>query len=503
MKIIVQARKSHKVEAGPLITKREQGMEGLDRKAMLGPKIRRFRTDLGMSQTEMAGEIGISPSYLNLIEHNQRPVTVPLLFKLGQAFELDLKQFAEDDDAKTVAELAEVFSDPLFRDQPVRPVELQEFAARSPNAAQAMLRLYQAYRQVWENARAGSIGTGRDPLPDPGQPLSPVEAVRDMHQREANHFPELEDAAEALWQEAGLERNDLFRGLTEHLSQKKGIAVKVMPVHVMTDTLRRYDPHGRRILLSEALLASGRCFQLASQIAALAHHDLIESIIDRLEPTDAETRNMLFVALCNYFAGAVLMPYESFRSSAQELRHDLELLRRRFGASFEQVSHRLTTLQRPGARGIPFFFIRVDAAGNVSKRLNGGGFQFARYGGTCPRWVVHEAFRTPGQVHTQVARMPDETTFFTIARTLDIAGGWHEQLQPQFAVGLGCEIRDAKHLVYADGLDLPKATGATPVGVSCRLCERLDCSQRAHPPLNRTIRADQHMKKASAFTFEN
>ena len=323
-----------------------------------------------------------------------------------------------------------------------------------------------------------------------------------MQQREANHFPELEKGAELLWREAGLERNDLFRGLIDYLSTKKGLVVKVMPVHVMTDTLRRYDPHGRRILLSEALLASGRCFQLASQIAALDYHELIETIIDRLVPADSETRNLLFVALCNYFAGAVLMPYEDFRSSAQELRHDLELLRRRFGASFEQVAHRLTTLQRVGARGIPFF-IRVDAAGNVSKRLNGGGFQFARYGGTCPRWVVHEAFRRPGQVHTQIARMPDETTFFTIARTLDTAGGWHEQLQPQFAVGLGCEIRDAKHLVYADGLDLPKASSATPVGVSCRLCERLDCSQRAHPPLNRTIRADQHVKKASALTFEN
>ena len=335
--------------------KKDQGMEALDRKAMLGPKIRRFRSNLGMSQTEMADEIGISPSYLNLIEHNQRPVTVPLLFKLGQAFELDLKQFAEDDDAKTVAELAEVFSDPLFRDQPVRPVELQEFAARSPNAAQAMLRLYQAYRQVWENARTSSTLAGRDPLPDPGQPLSPVDAVRDMQQREANHFPELEKGAELLWREAGLERNDLFRGLIDYLSTKKGLVVKVMPVHVMTDTLRRYDPHGRRILLSEALLASGRCFQLASQIAALDYHELIETIIDRLVPADSETRNLLFVALCNYFAGAVLMPYEDFRSSAQELRHDLELLRRRFGASFEQVAHRLTTLQRVGARGIPFF----------------------------------------------------------------------------------------------------------------------------------------------------
>lgn len=476
-------------------------MEALDRKAMLGPKIRRFRLDLGMSQTEMAGEIGISPSYLNLIEHNQRPVTVPLLFKLGQAFELDLKQFAEDDDARTVAELAEAFGDPLFRDQPVRASELQDFASRSPNAAQAMLRLYHAYRRLWEKASEDCGGDLRDPIPEAGPALSPVETVRDIHQRETNHFPELEEAAEALWAEEGLDRLDLQRGLAEHLSRAHGIAVKLMPAQVMGDTLRRFDPHGRRILLSEALLPSGRAFQLAAQIAVLSGREAIERVIARLGPMDEESGDLMQLALANYYAGAVMMPYEPFRQSAGELRHDLELLRRRFGASFEQVMHRLTTLQRPGARGVPFFFVRVDAAGNVSKRLSAGGFQFARYGGTCPRWVVHEAFRTPGRIHTQVARMPDETTFFTIARTLDPAAGWHESLMPQFAVGLGCEIRDARHLVYADGLDLPRAPNATPVGVSCRLCERLDCGQRAHPPLNKTIRADLNLKKAAAFVF--
>jgi hypothetical protein len=207
--------------------------------------------------------------------------------------------------------------------------------------------------------------------------------------------------------------------------------------------------------------------------------------------------------LANYLAGALMMPYGPFLESAQETRYDIELLRRRFGASFEQVCHRLTTLQRSGARGVSFFFLRVDNAGNVSKRLSGGGFQFARYGGTCPRWIVHDAFSTPGQVLSQVIRMPDDTTFFTIARTVDPGGSTPTNPTPWHAVAVGCDIRDAKQLVYSDKLDPTNPANQTPMGISCQLCDRFDCVRRAYPPLNRAVLIEENIRRAAPFSFEN
>ncbi len=473
----------------------------MDRKIMLGNKLRRFRQDQGLRQSEMAERIGISPSYLNLIEHNQRPVTVPLLFKLGQAFDFDLREFAGDDDTRLAAGLKEVFSDPLFAGQPVPQQEIRELVASSPTASQAMVTLYDAYRRFWEEAQArderaaGEEGQG----PRDGQP-PPVEEIRDYQQAQANHFPEIETAAERLAEEADFAGRDLFAALTGYLEAIHATRVKIMPVDVLQDTLRRYDHHGRRILLSEALPPSGRAFQLAVQVALISQRELLDREAAKANLQNPQSLPMLRIVLANHFAAALMMPYDRFLEAATQLRYDIDLLRRRFGASFEQVCHRLTTMQRPGARGVPFFFIRVDNAGNISKRLSGGGFHFARLGGTCPRWIVHDAFRTPGLVQTQVAVMPDGTTFFTIGRTLDLVSSRLDALQPQFSVGLGCEINDAKNLVYADGIDL-KNPRAIPIGVSCRVCERLDCAQRAYPPLNHQLRIDEHVRRSVPFTF--
>ena len=476
-------------------------MEQVARKSMLGHKVRRYRLSQGLSQVEMANEIGISASYLNLIEHNHRPVTVSLLFKLGQVFDIDLKAFAEDEDARLAAELSEVFSDQLFENQGISQREILELVGAAPAAAQATASLYQAYRLLWERMQDLTHTDGGRDLPAADLTASPVDAVRDVFQAQSNHFPELESAAETLWQTADLHRDSLFQDLSAWLASAHAVTVQVMPVKVMGQSLRRFDLHRRWLLLSEALLPSGRVFQCGVQAAYLGQAKLLDRLVNDAALPSEEARALLRQGLAGYFAGAVMMPYESFLEAARELRHDLELLRRRFAVSFEQVSHRLTTLQRPGARGVTFFFLRIDQAGNVSKRLSGGGFQFARFGGTCPRWIVHEAFLTPGSILTQVARMPDESTFFTIARTLDAIGGWHERMQPEFAIALGCEIRDAKHLVYADGLVGKRLDQATPVGVSCRVCERLDCSQRAYPPMNHRLTIEEHLKRAAPFSF--
>jgi XRE family transcriptional regulator, fatty acid utilization regulator len=476
-------------------------MERVGRKSMLGHKVRRYRLGQGLSQVEMATEIGISASYLNLIEHNHRPVTVSLLFKLGQVFDIDLKAFAEDEDARLAAELSEVFSDQLFEAQSISQREILDLVGAAPAAAQATSTLYQAYRLLWERVQDLTHMDGGRDLPATELTASPVDAVRDVFQVQSNHFAELETAAETLWRDAGFKRDSLFQGLVEWLEQTHAVTVRVMPIKVMGATLRRFDQHRRRLLLSEALHPSGRVFHAAVQVAYLGQASLLDELVDGANLPSEEARALLRQGLAGYFAGAVMMPYDSFRDAAAELRHDLELLRRRFAVSFEQVSHRLTTLQRPGARGVTFFFLRIDRAGNVSKRLSGGGFQFARFGGTCPRWIVHDAFKMPGSILTQIALMPDDSTFFTIARTLNTIGGWNDRLQPEFALALGCEIRDAKQLVYADGLLGKRQDIATPVGVSCRVCDRLDCSQRAYPPMNHRLTVEEHLKSAAPFSF--
>ena len=478
-------------------------MTKTERKAIIGHKVRRFRQNKGISQTDMAATIGISPSYLNLIEHNQRPVTVSLLFSLGQAFEIDLKEFAEDDDARFAVELGEVFADPLFEGEGVGNSEIQELVRCAPKAAQSIVKLYQMYRQMWENAQHQADASGdRENTTAPEGHVSPVDEVRDFLQQRVNHFDVLETIAEDLWANGVLTQGEVCRGLSVRLKDELDLETKIMPASVMGDVLRQYDRHRRRILLSEANLPEGRAFQLAVQYALLMHGDILDDIVGEAELSSNEARGLLRYVLANYLAGALMMPYEPFLTSAQETRYDIELLRRRFGASFEQVCHRLTTLQRSGMRGVSFFFLRVDNAGNVSKRLSGGGFQFARFGGTCPRWMVHDAFSTPGQILSQIIRMPDDATFFTVARTVQPGGFSTTNHVPWHAVAVGCDIRDAKNLVYSDGLDVTNLANQTPTGISCQLCDRFECVRRAYPPLNRPALIEENVRRAVTFNFE-
>lgn len=472
----------------------------VERKVLLGHKIRRFREELGLKQSEMAERLDISPSYLNLIERNQRPVTVQLLFRLGQAFDIDLKEFAEDDNARLYAGLKEVFGDPLFGGRAARDADIRAVAEAGPTAAEAVLALYKSYRELREASQIlAERLASRDIQHGSGGQAFPVEEVREYLQSRSNHFPEIEASAEELWSEADLDPTEVFRGLARHLRDAHGTDLRVLPVDAMPETTRRYDFHRRRVLLSELLSPAARCFQLAVQVALNTRRELLDRHVERADLSNPEAERLCRLALANYLAGCVIMPYGRFLDAARSLRYDIEILQRRFGASFEQVCHRLTTLGRQGARGIPFFFIRVDNAGNVSKRLSGGGFHFARFGGTCPRWIVHDAFRAPGQIRTQLSAMPDGSRFFTIARTVDAIESRTWEQPPQYAVGLGCDVRDAGGLVYADGLDL--GNEGTPIGVACRVCERLDCRQRAHPPLNYRLKIDENVRRTTPFTF--
>jgi hypothetical protein len=469
--------------------------------ARFGPKIRALRRRHGLRQVDLAQKLAISPSYLNLIEHDQRALTAPLLLRLAELYPLDLKSFAPDDHARLISDLHEVFGDALFEAHDLTTTDLRETASNE-GVSRAIVKLYRAYRDALEgmNSVASKVSEGGELTGiDPAR--LPSEEVSDVLQENQNHFPGLEEAAERISREAGLERPDVYPGLARYL-ERQGIAVAIVPQSGPRRVMRAFDPLRRRIELSELLSPHARAFQLAHQVGLLKLSDEFESIVRRSRLTTPDSVTLCRVALASYFAASLLMPYEPFIAAARELRYDVELLERRFGVSFEQVCHRLTTMRRPGNEGVPFHFIRVDIAGNISKRFSASGIQFARFSGLCPRWNVHSAFMTPGMVRIQLSRMPDGTTYLCVARTVRQSLGGFGAAHPLLAISLGCEVSHARHLVYGDSLDLENPKAAVPIGITCRLCERLDCDQRAFPPIQRRLGIDENVRGASFYTAE-
>ncbi|MEW5850983.1 MAG: short-chain fatty acyl-CoA regulator family protein [Myxococcota bacterium] len=465
----------------------------------LGGRIRALRRQQNMSQAALAAALGISPSYLNLIEANRRPLTAQLLIKLAQHFKVDLASFAPEEDQRLVGELMEVFGDPLFESHPVTNVDVRELASSSPAAARSILTLYRAYQGARESADTlAHRVSDRDELSGVGARL-PSEEVTDFIQAHMNHFPELESAADALVGEAVRNREDLYRGLVRFLEEVHGIRVYQARADTDATVLRRYDPGARTLTLSELLAPRSRNFQLAHQIALLTHRRLLDQLVDDPHLTTEESRALGRVALANYFAGAVLMPYQQFLDACHDVRYDVQLLGHRFRTSFEQVCHRLTTLRRPGAEGVPFHLIRIDIAGNISKRFSASGIRFARFSGACPKWNVFAAFLTPGLIRLQISRMPDGAMYFCLARTLNKEGGGYHSQPAVHAIGMGCPVAYADKLVYSDGLDLSRLDTAVPVGVTCRVCERTECEQRAFPSMRQPLRVDENQRGISFY----
>ena len=470
-----------------------------ERKIMVGQRVRRLRQERGLTQTQMAEQIGISASYLNLIERNQRPVTVQFLLRLGQAYDIDLVQFAGDDEGRVAAQLKEVFSDPLFVRAGISPQDIEDISGASPAGGEAVFTLYKAYRDLADAARqGGSVPAG---AVGDGGATSPVEPVFDYLQGRDNYVPELEELVDALWAEEDLSSDTLFDGLRRMLESHHGVKARVLPVDVMEETLRRYDRHGRRVLLSEALSPEERTCQLAYQFALLHWADAIDEVVQDAGLTANNERRLLRIALADYAASAVLMPYGPFQQAARDTRYDIALLGRRFGAPVEQVCLRLATLQRPGAKGIPLFVVQLDAAGNVVRRFSDNGFHVPRFGGLCPRWDAYGSAASGDGPAARVVRIPDGTTFFTLALRTVRSGGGQPALAPAIVTVLGCEVGQARQMVAADGLVLDAEPAIIPIGTNCRLCERVDCGHRAQPPLNRRLIIDENYLGYAPYFF--
>jgi predicted transcriptional regulator/transcriptional regulator with XRE-family HTH domain len=468
------------------------------RKTLLGSKIRRLRQERGLTQAQAAERLGISPSYLNLIEHDERSVTVALLLKLGQTFGVDLQELSDDAERRLAAGLREVFADATLSGQAIDADEIGRLVAASPKGARAMIDLYRAWRSAREDAQALTLGL---PSGTTRRVVLPAEEARDFFEGRANYFAEIEAEAERVSAEAGL-GDDLQRSLLEALRGRHAINVRVERQAAMGGALRRFDPKARALQLSEVLPPPSRRFHLAYQLGLLEARGAMDQAIAGAKLASPDSETLCRVGLANYFAGAVLMPYGPFLDAARAARYDIEALMHRFGVSFEQAGHRLSTLQRPTDRGVPFFFVRIDIAGNVTKRFSAAGFHLSRFGGSCPRWVTHEAFLTPGLIRTQIARLPDGATFFCLARTVERSGGSFHAPASRHAVGIGCALSEARSLVYADGLDLERLEAVAEIGVGCRLCERADCRQRAFPPLQHRLVVDETVKGPSAYAFD-
>jgi hypothetical protein len=461
------------------------------KKTFMGVRLKRLREERRLTQAALAAKLGISLSYLNQLENNQRPLTLPVLLALNSAFGLDVQSFSEDDEARLIADLREALADPALGET-IATADLRELALNMPAVGRALVTLNRKYRQAVEQGAVLSARLGEDRQAASAiLPSTPFEEVRDFFYAHHNYIGELDEAAEAIAVRMKFPVGQMAPALAAYLESQHGVKVMFESVDELTSgTQRRFDLRTRTMYLSPRLRPGQQAFQFATQIAMLELDDDIRALVEKANLTSDEARGLARIGLANYFAGALVLPYTLFLNEAERWRYDIELLGHRFGVGFETVCHRLSTLQRPNARGIPFFFIRVDRAGNISKRQSATDFHFSRVGGTCPLWNVYEAFANPGRILTQLARMPDERTYLWIARTVSHGQGGYGAPAKTFAVALGCDVRHAERIVYAQGLNTDPAV-ATPIGMGCKVCERPHCPQRAFPPIGRALNIDE------------
>lgn len=468
-------------------------------KLFVGRKIRDIRQQHGMTQAVFAGQLGISTSYLNQLENNQRHITAPVLLALASEFAVDIASLSENDQDRILADLAEAFADPLFAGQNPSAQDLKLIVQNAPSVGRAFISMHQALRRTGEQlAELDDTLERTGALADP----TPYDEVRDFFHYMDNYIHELDLAAEQLVRQMPQGTRNRVRAMADHIERTHRVRVSVGTNMATPGALRHFDPSSRVLSLDSRADASTNAFQIAHQIALLEYKDELDTIIDRAAFRSEDAAEICRIGLANYFAGAAMLPYGMFSKAARELRHDLDLLSDRFSASVEQICHRLSTLQRQGERGIPFFFARVDQAGNITKRHSATKLQFARFGSACPLWNVYRAFETPGRIIRQLAETPDRVRYLCLARaTSKRSGGFRDPVQ-RYALALGCEIRHAPDLVYADDLDLQRDAAFEPIGVSCRICDRRTCHQRAVPPLKRKLVVRQDQRNLVPYSFE-
>jgi predicted transcriptional regulator/DNA-binding XRE family transcriptional regulator len=473
------------------------------RKSFMGVRLKRFREERGLTQVALARALELSPSYLNQLEQNQRPLTVAVLLKLNAVFGVDVQRFSEDDEVRLFTGLRELFSETLA-EEAVSRAEMEELAANMPGVARMLIRLGRRQREIQEREEALALQLGLERNGGMALKPMPYEEVRDFFYERRNYFDEIDTLAERAHSDWGLAPQDHLYGLEQRLAWH---SVRILRQEgdgdldaARGESLRRFDPAHRLLMLSPRLRPGQMAFQMATQLAFLEAEEVLESVAAHATLSSKEARQLLRIGLANYFAGALILPYRHFLERAERLRYDIERLAHEFNVGFETICHRLSTLQRPAHQGVPFFFVRVDRAGNISKRQSATDFHFSRIGGSCPLWNLYEAFGQPGRILTQLATMPDGRAYLWIARTVQHGHAGYDMPAKTFAIGLGCDLRHAERLIYSRNLNLKDTEAFTPIGSGCKLCARENCAQRAFPAIGASLAIDENQSRFTPYS---
>lgn len=464
-------------------------------KTLIGPQLRQLRRAHNQTQADMAARLGVSASYVNLLENNQRSLSVKVLLALTDAYGVAWQELINDNEVARLADLRATVRDPIFTGD--RP-DLQELRAALDHAPQLVahfMQLHKNYRTMLGNLKhLDEHGAVPEMLA-----TSPEATIYEFFRQHANYFAELEEAADRARDAVGGRPDDIYANLKRHLNNAYGIEVDLVSIDEMSDTLRNFEEDRGRVLLSEAFDQINRNFQLAHVLAMVSCASLLDSLTAAAGTLSDTGRARCHVELANYFAAAFLMPYAPFLAVVQSTGYDIDRIAATFGVSFEMVCHRLTTLQRKGAQGVPFFFLRIDRAGNVTKRFNATPFTLAEKGGSCPVWNIHSAFAAPGTIIPQFVELPDAGQFFTISRTTDRPVISRHTQDRRLVVTLGCERAHAEQIGYASALRVTDEANIGKIGINCHICPRQACSQRAHEPMHVTLTIDANRRGSTRY----
>ena len=467
----------------------------------IGPKIKSFRRQLGLQANKLAEQLGISPSYLNLIESGKRKIDGDLLLKVCEELKIELSDLTNKSDINLVNDIAELLDDQLFEDLDILGPEVKDLVNTNPKIARALIKLGDNYKQK-DNEIINKVETLSGKIIDSRKTSFPGEVISDFLQDKQNYFPKLEEFANKIFEKVQVNNRTRYIALCDFLNTEYSIKVKDVIPEENKPFSKIFNKNKKELLLSDYNSLETKKLHAAAQIAQEGAEEEINNYLSEFKFPSDEANRLTKIALLNYCGAAILMPYKLFHYECKKLKYDLELLQNTFATSFEQVAHRVTCLQDPKLPGIPFHMLRVDIAGNISKRFSLSGIEIPRYGGACPRWNVYSAFTRPGVIQAAVSKMTNGKKYVCIARTVEKGVGRYGKKKSMLSIGLGCEAKYAKEFVYTENLNLNDKKTEIPIGVSCRTCDRLDCSQRAFPPLHKKFDVDINSRGVSVYVTE-
>jgi len=467
----------------------------------IGPKIKAFRRKLGIQANKLADQLGISPSYLNLIEGGKRKIDGDLLLKVCQELKIELSDLAVKSDLNLENNISELLDDQLFEDLDILGPEIKDLVNTNPKIARALIKLGDNFKQK-DHDIVNRVENLSGKIIDSRKAAFPGEIVSDFLQENKNYFPKLEDFSNSVFEKIQVNNRATYMALCDFLKKEYGILVKDVLPEEGKPFSKIFNKNKRELLLSDYVALETKKLYVSSQIAHEGAIKDINEYLSKFSFPSEESKKLTKVALLNYCGAAILMPYKLFHTECMKNKYDLELLQNTFATTFEQIAHRVTCLQDPKLLGIPFHFLRVDIAGNISKRFSLSGIEIPRYGGACPRWNVYSAFTRPGVIQAAVSKMSNGEKYVCIAKTVEKGVGRFGEAKSILSIGLGCEAKYAKDFVYTENLNINEKKTEIPIGVSCRTCDRLDCSQRAFPPLHKKFDVDINSRGISVYVSD-